>query len=1204
MPLQTVRKAMRKSASRVLAASFLSLTMVGSSIAQTISNPSFEADTFTVFPGYISGNSPITGWTAGDANRAGINPGGGSPFADNGTIPAGSQVAFIQNGANSSLSTVISGLTAGQTYKVNFRVNARNGNTPNLKVDIDGNNIINTAVTSVGGSNPYKYFAFDFTATAASHTMRLRNDAGADHTVVIDDFSVALRNSGWSFAAWNDDATSGVDGSKTYTHAYSFGSAVNTTINGILFTGIGGVNPSGATFSTTGLGAAFVNDVNNLTGGSDQLANDFVYNGFPATITINGLIPGAEYLATIYSVGWENGTRAATFSVGNDRLTINQDHFGDNNGIRFIYHYIATGSSITLTYSPLQANSIHTYGFSNYQLAAPPTPPAIVTSPKSRCVSEGQPFTLSGSASGAPIPSYRWQKDGADISGATSSSLTISSASSADAGGYTLIASNASGTATSAVAMVKVGLPLANPSFEADTFTTYPGYVSGNGPITGWSALPNHGINPGPSSPFADNGAIPDRNQVAFMQQDGALSQMVSGFTVGAQYYVVYNENARSGGVPAIEVKIGDTTIVPAHSRSPVGGANPYIEVTSEPFAAESATLQLSFIKSNPNGGDTTALIDNVCILPMPSGTPPSVLRAPQSLIVSVGDNASFNVGAFGSLPFAYQWRKNGSDIPGATGTTLSLSTVSKSADADYTVVITNASGSVTSAVAHLTVWEPIATLFNTGLDSNRVALADGAVDPHYSFVSNPDTGSPNEIVEDSTVFPIVGGPWLANTASSKWIGPRLNTAASAVGFYTNRITFDLTNRDPSTVVIIGRWASDNTGRDIRVNGVSTGNPQNGGFTAYVPFVIATTNASFVPGLNTIDFVVENEAAIGYTGLRVEFTASNARFLPNIPPSIVVQPTPQTGVIEGNSVTFTVNASGTDPLLYQWSRNGSPLNGQTNASLTIAVATTADNGLYSVRVTNDFGFADSIPAQLTVLYRRVPGIYGTGLQDGGALAADGSVDLHWTLGASADPTPGSTGPEAYVINAANSPVPPWIVAGPKSKWIAPQPNQNAGNAEGNYTFQNFFDLTGVDLCTFRIAGQASVDNSLVDILVNGVSQGISGGGFSTWLPFTLTNGFVAGLNSVDFILNNAPATPNPTALRVDLDGLVRIRTLATLHITRTGPDDLSVSWAPTGNCDELQSAPGVSGPWTTVGTTNPTTVHPSQGQAMFLRVRQ
>lgn len=475
----------------------LALLMGQAAPGQTISNPSFELDTFVNFPGYISGNGPITGWTAGDDTRAGINPGGGSPFADNGAIPNGSQVAFIQNSPSSSLSTVISDLTIGETYKVNFRVNARGGNTPNLNIDIDGNNIIATAVTSVGGANPYKYFAFDFMAAATSHTMTLRNDAAGDHTVVIDDFSIAVRNSGWSYAEWLDDPTSGVDPLGTYTHAFSFGSAVNTTINGIVFTGVGGANPSSPLFSTTGLGAVFNNDANNVTGGSRQLANDFVYNGFPATITINGLIPTAEYEATIYSVGWENGTRAATFSVGDDRLTVSQDQFGDNNGIRFIYHYFATSSSITLTYTPLQGNSIHTYGFSNNQLAAPLTPPEIVTQPQSATVASGQPVTFSVAANGNPAPSYQWRYNGGDIFSATGPTYTIPSVSLLDVGGYDVVVDNGVGSSvTSVVARLVVGLAMANPSFEVDSFATYPGYISGNGPITGWNGLGGHGLNP------------------------------------------------------------------------------------------------------------------------------------------------------------------------------------------------------------------------------------------------------------------------------------------------------------------------------------------------------------------------------------------------------------------------------------------------------------------------------------------------------------------------------------------------------------------------------------------------------------------------------------------------------------------------------------------------------------------------------------
>ena len=128
-----------------------SLTMLAlamSASAQTIPNPSFETDTFTVFPGYVSGNGAITGWTANNNDRVGLNPAGGTPFADNGTIPDGVNVAFIQSDVGTvggvTLSTTISDLTPGTVYKVTFRCNARNLQLATLKVEIDGTVIVNT----------------------------------------------------------------------------------------------------------------------------------------------------------------------------------------------------------------------------------------------------------------------------------------------------------------------------------------------------------------------------------------------------------------------------------------------------------------------------------------------------------------------------------------------------------------------------------------------------------------------------------------------------------------------------------------------------------------------------------------------------------------------------------------------------------------------------------------------------------------------------------------------------------------------------------------------------------------------------------------------------------------------------------------------------------------------------------------------------
>lgn len=1130
------------------------------------------------------------------------------------TITTGGSVNLARDFAHGGNpgSLVVQGLVPGRQYLLtmfSLRWDGQGGRQLTFSAGSDSRVIDQNAFgrTFRGGiAISYAYTA-DVSGTLTVTTTVLQGNPL--HIYGFANREVATNANPWSYVQWNNDATSGINPGYTYTHAYTFGgAAIGTTINTVPFTAAPNANPAVATrFVTAGLGGVFgVDGGASVTGASSDLARSFVYNGFPSTFTIQGLTPGTSYVLSLFSTDWAGeapGTRVISFSGAGGQRTIDQDAFGPvRNGIVISYAYTADASgAVTVQSSPLAGNSFHVYGFANRETTLTPVPVAITTQPRSLCLAAGQNAVFSVGAVGEPAPAYLWLKDGTPIvPSETGATLSLASITTANEGDYQVIVSNSVNSVTSAVATLTVGLAMINPSFEVDTFANFPGYVSGNGPITGWSSLGNHGVNSG-AGPFADNGTIPNGAQVAFMQGDGAMSQTVSGFIIGEQYYVVYFENARNGGIPAIELQIGGTTIVPAHTRAPVG-SGPYVEVKSDPFIATGTDLLLSFIKSNPLGGDTTALIDNVCVLPLPAGTPPSITRQPQAVVVNAGASVSFAVGALGSLPLSFQWRKDGADLLDATNNTLALNAVTASAEADYTVVVTNASGSVTSAVARLTVYDPIFTLFNTGLDTNRIALADGSIDPHYTLLSNPDTGSTNAIVEDSTAFPIVGGPWLANTASSKWIGPQLNTGGSAVGFYTNRTTFDLTNRDLSTVIIIGGWATDNTGRDILVNGVSIAPALSGGFGGYTGFVISTSNASFLPGLNTIDFVVENETSPGYTGLRVEFTTSNARILPNVPPDITIQPISQPAVIESNSVTFTVAATGTDPLLYQWSKDGTPLPGQTNTTLTLLNVTTNDNGLYTVRATNDFGFEDSIPATLAVIYRRVPGIYGTGLNNDGTLAADSSIDLHWILGSSSDLT--NAGPDAFVINQAASPVGPWLAAGPGSKWIAPQPNQNAGSAEGNYTYQTFFDLSGVDLCTFRLAGQIAVDNTLVDIVVNGVSQGVSGGGFTSFLPFTVTNGFVAGPNTVDFVINNAPTGANPTAVRVDLDGLVRIRTITapTLSITRLAPDTLSVSWTPTGDCDRLQSAPDVTGPWTTVGTLSPATVYTTNGPATFFRV--
>jgi hypothetical protein len=933
-----------------------------------------------------------------------------------------------------------------------------------------------------------------------------------------------------------------------------------------------------------------------------------VHSGSYQSISLSDLTPNTEHVITLFSAAWEDPSvtaRWVTFSFGDDYLTINQDQFFNNSGIRISYRYTSDeNGNATIRISPLiQNTTFHAYGFSNREAVSRL---AISGHPQGAIVSPGVSQTFIVTAAGLPVLEYQWRLNGNEINGAIEATYNIPSVSAGDAGLYDVIVSNSSGSITSQVARLTVGaITIVNPSFEADSFFVFPGYVSGNGPITGWASLGGHGINPAAGSPFADNGATPHGAQVAFMQDNGALSQILSGLTVGGHYYVHYYENARGGNTPALEVQVGGNTVVASHIINSVGGGNPYREVSSAMFTASATDLELSFIKSNPLGGDTTALIDNVAIIQVPAGTPPSISQQPQSTTVYLGQPANFNALVQGSLPLSFQWRLDGQPVDGATTSTLSIPSVGLADEGDYTLVITNSSGSVTSAVARLDLLEAIPSLRNTGIDSGGTPQPGGAISPFWTLTVNADGVSTDAFVGNEG-FPI--GTWLNNTTVSKWIGPRANLGeAIASGDYVYRTTFNLANRDTNTVLIVGRWSTDNQGTSISVNGTAVNAPQSGSFTAWTSFTLNTGNATFLPGINTIDFAVNNGEPPGPTGLRVEFTQTSARTLPGVPATVAFSPQ-GAKIAEGDSITLNVSANGTLPITYQWRKDGQDLTGETGTSLTLTGVTTNDTGNYSARVSNDWGSEVSANAFVNVGFRPIPGIFGTGVDASGQLLADGAVDPHYIMPVSADAS--FPGPDAIVVNEAwpIAPAGPWLANGPDSRWIAPQANQNqvadpfGVNAQGDYTYQTTFDLTGYDLGKVSVVGTLAVDNTVTDVLINGASTGITSPGFTSYTPITITTGLVAGNNTLDFLVNNAGEAPSPAGLRVNLRGLLDIDTTQPTPVLQVGitGNTLSISWSPASPGQTLQWAPSVTGPWTDItGATNPYTAPASEPQRYY-----
>lgn len=77
-------------------------------------------------------------------------------------------------------------------------------------------------------------------------------------------------------------------------------------------------------------------------------------------------------------------------------------------------------------------------------------------------------------------------------------------------------------------------------------------------------------------------------------------------------------------------------------------------------------------------------------------------------------------------------------------------------------------------------------------------------------------------------------------------------------------------------------------------------------------------------------------------------------------------------LLEGETTTFTVTPLGSPLFSFQWYKDGDPIDGATAADYTIGLATLADNGSYSVKVSNRVNEVTSRAARLTVLPDRAP----------------------------------------------------------------------------------------------------------------------------------------------------------------------------------------------------------------------------------------
>lgn len=277
--------------------------------------------------------------------------------------------------------------------------------------------------------------------------------------------------------------------------------------------------------------------------------------------------------------------------------------------------------------------------------------PVVTDEPDSVAIAPGQDAAFTVAASGVAPFSFQWRRDGTNIAnggnvwGTSTATLSITNAVEADSGDYSVVIANSYGSTTSAVAVLVVSSTPVAPTI--------------NGPA----------------------------NQTVIQGNNATFTASVAGLPI-----------------PAIQWQKNGVDISGATSAS--------LTITNAQYPADNTTY--SIIATNTAGALTNSATLTVIV-------PPAITTQPTNKVVLNGAAASFTVVATGVPAPGYQWKKGGVDISGANNTTLSFAGVVPGDAGTYSVLVTNAAGTILSSNATLIV--------NSSMQATNLFPANGATD-------------------------------------------------------------------------------------------------------------------------------------------------------------------------------------------------------------------------------------------------------------------------------------------------------------------------------------------------------------------------------------------------------------------------------------------------------------------------------------------
>jgi hypothetical protein len=338
----------------------------------------------------------------------------------------------------------------------------------------------------------------------------------------------------------------------------------------------------------------------------------------------------------------------------------------------------------------------------------------------------------------------------------------------------------------------------------------------------------------------------------------------------------------------------------------------------------------------------------------------PTYTVMPQSQVVSAGTQVTFTTAGTGTAPLFYQWRINGRALSGATNATLTIPSAKTAHVGEYSVVLYNAAGFAISAGAELHINEPLEILaqpqgqiVDRGSTVQFQVFAAGTGLLHYQWRRDglDLAGATSSLLVLSNVEPEDGGNYSVvvsdNSGSLSSADATLSVlrppiiveqpqAKTAVAYTDVFFSVTAGGEGPFTY----QW---------RFNGL--------------PILGATTATLGLPNVQPGQAGVYTVEVFN----PVASVVSEGALLSLLIPATVVQQPQSINVAPGATATFTVLATSSTPMTYQWRYNDVDIPGATNTTLSVTNAQLVNEGNYYVEIKDSISSLRSQVATLGII---------------------------------------------------------------------------------------------------------------------------------------------------------------------------------------------------------------------------------------------